>query len=143
METLIREHQRSYTPKSWVVIPSDMPKEYNDYSYWNAPYFLNKASGIGAPQQFKAVIDAVIKKFKYPVQSSRSCFGIQAGPALLTCHIKMCCEAARKANRCNYTYISNTISAFRALRQRRSRRTRSRRSLQPGVSIRTMTAVTL
>ena len=28
---LIRTHNRSYTPKSWVVIPSDMPKEYGDY----------------------------------------------------------------------------------------------------------------
>lgn len=27
---LIRTHERSYTPKSWVVIPSDMPKEYGD-----------------------------------------------------------------------------------------------------------------
>ena len=32
---LIRTHDRSYTPKSWVVIPSDMPKEYADYGYWN------------------------------------------------------------------------------------------------------------
>ena len=111
---LIREHQRSYTPKSWVVIPSDMPKEYNDYGYWNAPYFLNKASGIGPST--KAVIDAVIKKFKYPVQSFRSCFGIlrfaqRYSPATL----EMCCEAALKANRCNYTYISNTISAFQSV----------------------------
>ena len=30
---LIRTHDRSYTPKSWVVIPSDMPKEYGDYGY--------------------------------------------------------------------------------------------------------------
>ncbi len=28
---LVRTHERSYTPKSWVVIPSDMPKEYSDY----------------------------------------------------------------------------------------------------------------
>ena len=37
---LVRTHDRSYTPKSWVVIPSDMPKEYGDYGYWNKPYFL-------------------------------------------------------------------------------------------------------
>ena len=30
---LIRTHDRSYTPKSWAVIPSDMPKEYGDYGY--------------------------------------------------------------------------------------------------------------
>ena len=108
---LIREHQRSYTPKSWVVIPSDMPKEYNDYGYWNAPFFLNKASGIGP--NTKAVIDAVIKKFKYPVQSFRSCFGIlRFAQRYSPDTLEMCCEAALKANRCNYTYISNTISAF-------------------------------
>jgi len=44
---LIRKHRRSYTPKSWVVIPSDMPKEYNDYGYWNVPYFLHKAGAVG------------------------------------------------------------------------------------------------
>ena len=44
---LIRTHERSYTPKSWVVIPSDMPKEYSDYSYWNTPYFLSKAGIVG------------------------------------------------------------------------------------------------
>ena len=44
---LIRTHDRSYTPKSWVVIPSDMPKEYGDYGYWNKPYFLAKAESVG------------------------------------------------------------------------------------------------
>lgn len=44
---LIRTHKRSYTPKSWVVIPSDMPAEYGDYEYWSVPYFQHKASRIG------------------------------------------------------------------------------------------------
>ena len=108
---LIREHQRSYTPKSWVVVPSDMPKEYCDYGYWNAPFFLSKAAGIGPST--RAVIDAVIKRFKYPVQLFRSCFGIlrfaqRYSPSAL----ERCCEAALNADRCNYTYISNTIACF-------------------------------
>ena len=41
---LIRTHKRSYTPKSWVVIPSDMPKEYRDYGYWTVPYFSQSCS---------------------------------------------------------------------------------------------------
>lgn len=68
---LIRTHDRSYTPKSWVVIPSDMPKEYGDYGYWNKPYFLAKAESIGP--NTKILIQNVIEKFDYPVRSFRSC----------------------------------------------------------------------
>jgi len=108
---LIREHKRSYTPKSWVVIPSDMPKEYKDYGYWNVPYFLSKAGNVGP--NARTVIDAVVKKFQYPVQSFRSCFGIldlarRYSPAAL----EWCCHDALKAGRCNYTYIANTISSY-------------------------------
>ena len=108
---LIRTHQRSHTPKSWVVIPSDMPKEYGDYGYWNVPYFLQKASVIGPDT--KALIEGVMKKFKYPVQSFRSCFGIlkfaekYSKPAL-----EKCCHDALLAGKCNYTYIANTITTY-------------------------------
>ena len=34
---LIRTHKRSYTPRDWVIIPSDMPAEYKDYGYWTVP----------------------------------------------------------------------------------------------------------
>ena len=71
---LIRTHERSYTPKSWVVIPSDMPKEYGDYGFWNVPYFLSRAEKVGP--NTKALVQQVIQRFQYPVQSFRSCFGI-------------------------------------------------------------------
>lgn len=71
---LIRTHKRSYTPKDWVVIPSDMPAEYKDYGYWNVPYFQHKAAAIGP--NTRTLIDAVSQKSPYPVQSFRSCFGI-------------------------------------------------------------------
>ena len=70
----IRTHKRSYTPKDWVIIPSDMPAGYKDYGYWTVPYFQQKASAIGPST--RALIDAVIRKYAYPVQSFRSCFGI-------------------------------------------------------------------
>ena len=60
---LIRTHDRSYTPKSWVVIPSDMPKEYADYRYWNKPFFLAKDESVGP--ETKALIQRVIEKFEY------------------------------------------------------------------------------
>lgn len=41
---LIRMHKRNYTPKDWVIIPTDMPAEYKDYVYWNVPHFQQKAS---------------------------------------------------------------------------------------------------
>lgn len=71
---IIRTHKRSYTPKDWGVIPSDMPAEYKDYGYWNVPYFQHKASAIGP--NTRTLIDAVIQKSQYPVQTFRSCFGI-------------------------------------------------------------------
>ena len=56
------------------MIPSDMPAEYGDYGFWNKPYFLSKAERVGP--QTKALIQQVIEKFAYPVQSFRSCVGI-------------------------------------------------------------------
>ena len=107
----IRTHKRSYTPKDWVIIPSDMPAEYKDYGYWTVPYFQQKASAIGPST--RALIDAVIRKYAYPVQSFRSCFGIlryaeKYSPETL----ERCCKDAVLAGRCNYSYICNTISTY-------------------------------
>ena len=111
---LIRTHERSYTPKSWVVIPSEMPKEYSDYSYWNVPYFLAKAGNIGL--NTRTLIQHVIEKFEYPVQSFRSCFGIlrfaeKYGKEAL----ENCCKDALLHGKCSYNYISNTISMYAPL----------------------------
>lgn len=108
---LVRTHERSYTPKSWVVIPSDMPKEYSDYSYWNTPYFLSKAGTIGP--NTRALIQRVIEKFAYPVQSYRSCFGIlrfaeKYGKEAL----ENCCHDAVCYGKCSYNYVSSTISVY-------------------------------
>ena len=108
---LIRTHKRSYTPKSWVVIPSDMPKEYNDYGYWNVPYFLQKAAAVGPDTRI--LIENVINKFSYPVQSFRSCFGILRFAERYSKEaLERCCHDAINAGRCNYTYISNTITEY-------------------------------
>ena len=107
----IRTHKRSYTPKDWVIIPTDMPAEYKDYGYWNVPYFQHRASSIGP--NTRALIDAVIRRFTYPVQSFRSCFGIlryaeKYSPETL----ERCSRDAVLAGKCNYSYICNTISAY-------------------------------
>ncbi len=108
---LIRTHERSYTPKSWVVIPSDMPKEYSDYGYWNKPYFLAKAESIGS--ETKLLIQNVIEKFEYPVQSFRSCFGIlRFAEKYGRLALEECCHDAILHGKCSYTYIANTISMY-------------------------------
>ena len=108
---LVRTHDRSYTPKSWVVIPSDMPKEYSDYGYWNKPYFLAKAESIGP--ETKILIERVIEKFQYPVQSFRSCFGIlRYAEKYGKLALEECCHDAILHGKCNYTYIANTISMY-------------------------------
>lgn len=108
---LVRTHDRSYTPKSWVVIPSDMPKEYGDYGYWNKPYFLAKAELIGP--NTKILIQRVIEKFEYPVQSFRSCFGIlRYAEKYGNLPLEECCRDAILCGKCNYTYIANTISMY-------------------------------
>lgn len=96
---------------NWVIIPSDMPAEYKDYGYWTVPYFQQKASAIGPST--RALIDAVIQKYAYPVQSFRSCFGIlryaeKYSPEAL----ERCCKDAVLAGKCNYSYICNTVSAY-------------------------------
>lgn len=105
----IRIHKRSYTPKAWVIIPSDMPAECKDYGYWTVPYFQHKASAIDPNTH--ALIDAVIQRYTYPVQSFRSCFGILCyaenySPQAL----ENCCKDAVLAGKCNYSYICNTVS---------------------------------
>ena len=108
---LIRTHDRSYTPKSWVVIPSDMPVEYGDYGFWNKPYFLLKAERVGP--QTKILIERVIEKFEYPAQSFRSCVGIlRYAEKYGNKALEACCHDAILNGKCNYTYISNTISMF-------------------------------
>ena len=106
---LIRTHDRSYTPKSWVVIPSDMPKEYGDYGYWNKAYFLAKAERIGP--NTKILIQNVIEKFDYPVQSFRSCHGIlRLAEKYGNTALEQCCREAILYGKCSYTYIASTIS---------------------------------
>lgn len=88
-----------------------MPKEYGDYGYWNKPYFLAKAESIGP--NTKILIQNVIEKFDYPVQSFRSCHGIlrfaeKYGNAAL----EECCGNAILYGKCSYTYISGTISMY-------------------------------
>ena len=107
----IRTHKRSHTPKSWVIIPSDMPAEYCDYGYWNVPYFQQKASKIGPGT--RALIDAVIGRFSHPVQSFRSCFGIlRLADKYSRDALEECCKAALVFDKCNYSYVCNTITAF-------------------------------
>ena len=107
----IRTHKRSYTPKDWVVIPSDMPAEYKDYGYWNVPYFQHKASAIGL--NTRILIDAVIQKSQYPVQSFRSCFGIlRCAEKYSPEALERCCKDAVLTGKCNYSYVSNTVSTY-------------------------------
>ena len=79
-----------------------MPKEYNEYGYWNVSYFEHKASAIGP--NTRMAIDEVIAKFKYPVQSFRSCFGILNYAKRYSKEaLESCCRDALLNNRCNYT----------------------------------------
>ena len=108
---LVRTHDRNYTPKSWVVIPDDMPKEYSDYSYWNTPYFLSKAGNVGP--NTRTLIQRVIDRFDYPVQSYRSCFGIlRFAEKYGKNALENCCKDALLYGKCSYNYISNTVSTY-------------------------------
>ena len=125
----IRTHKRSYTPKDWVIIPSDMPSEYKDYGYWNVPYFQQKASIIGPST--RAVIDAVIQKYSYPVQAFRSCFGILSyAEKYSKAALEQCCKGAVLAGKCNYSYISNTITTYHTIAPRTAS-SNIKRSIQP------------
>lgn len=107
----IRTHDRSYTPKSWVVIPSDMPKEYSDYGYWNKLYFLARAERIGPDT--KVLIERVMDKFQHPVQSFRSCYGILRFAEKYGMQaMEACCHGAILHGKCSYAYIANTISMY-------------------------------
>ena len=125
----IRTHKRSYTPKDWVINPSDMPSEYKDYGYWNVPYFQQKASIIGPST--RAVIDAVIQKYSYPVQAFRSCFGILSyAEKYSKAALEQCCKGAVLAGKCNYSYISNTITTYHTIAPRTAS-SNIKRSIQP------------
>ena len=59
------------------------------------------------------LIQQVIEKFAYPVQSFRSCVGIlRFAERYGNKALEDCCQDALLRGRCNYTYIANTISMF-------------------------------
>ena len=61
----------------------------------------------------RALIDAVIRKYAYPVQAFRSCFGIlQYAEKYSPEALERCCKDAVLAGKCNYSYICNTVSAY-------------------------------
>lgn len=87
------------------MIPSDMPKEYSDYGYWNKSYFLASAQRIGSDT--KVVIERVMEKFLYPIQSFRSCYSIlRFAEKYRKQALEACCHDAILHGKCSYTYIS-------------------------------------
>ena len=76
------------------------------YNYWNTPYFLSRAGAIGP--NTRVLIQRVIEKFAYPVQSYRSCFGIlrfaeKYGKEAL----ENCCRDSVLYGKCSYNYVAN------------------------------------
>ena len=74
---------------------------------------IRVSSLVTAHEISNTLIDAVIRKYAYPVQSFRSCFGIlryaeKYNPETL----ESCCKDAVLAGKCNYSYICNTISTY-------------------------------
>ena len=107
----IRTHKRSYTPKDWVIIPSDMPAEYKDYGYWTVPYFQQKASAIGTQHPCFdrcshskiRLSGAVIPKLLW--------YSAVCGEVLAEA-LERCCKDAVLAGRCNYYTRSRVISTY-------------------------------
>ena len=59
------------------------------------------------------MIQRVIEKFAYPVQSYRSCFGIlRFAEKYGNEALENCCRDAVLYGKCSYNYISNTISVY-------------------------------
>ena len=88
-----------------------MPAEYGDYGYWNVPYFQHKASKISPST--RALIDAVINRYAYPVQAFRSCFGILRYAEKYSPNaLEQYCKDAINLGKCSYSYVSNTVSTY-------------------------------
>ncbi len=59
------------------------------------------------------MIQKVIEKFDYPVQSYRSCFGILRFAERYSKEaLENCCHDALIFGKCSYNYISNAISTY-------------------------------
>ena len=85
----------------------------SDYRYWNKPYFLAKVERVGP--ETKILIQCVIEKFDYPVQSFRSCMGILSFVEMYgEFALEACCHDVILRWKCNYSYIANTISMYAA-----------------------------
>ena len=108
---LIRTHKRSYTPKDWVIIPSDMPAEYKDYGYWTVALF--PAESVRCRPQHPCIdrcshpeirlSGTVIPKLLWHPALRRK-YSSEA--------LERCCKDAVLAGKCNYSYICNTISTY-------------------------------
>ena len=72
-----------------------------------------KTGSISIGPETKILIERVIEKFQYPVQSFRSCFGIlRYAEKYGKLALEECCHDAILHGKCNYTYIANTISMY-------------------------------
>lgn len=91
--------------------PDHLPPSFSEYNSWSEPYFLSIASKIGPLT--KAVINNIFSRSKYPCQKFRQVAGILGyAKKYGNKALEDCCSVAFESDRCNYTFIKNTIAEY-------------------------------
>lgn len=109
--SLITEWTRASHKGEYRTDPEHLPPSFSEYNSWTEPYFLSIASRIGPLT--KAVIGNIFSRAKYPCQKFRQVAGILGyAKKYGNKALEDCCTAAFESDRCNYTFIKNTIAEY-------------------------------
>lgn len=108
---MITEWTRASHKGEYRTDPEHLPPSFSEYNSWSEPYFLSIASRIGPLT--KAVIGNIFSRAKYPCQKFRQVAGILGyAKKYGNKALEDCCTAAFESDRCNYTFIKNTIAEY-------------------------------
>ena len=103
------EWPRATRKGQWSTNPEHLPDNYQGFTQWNGPYFIQKAQLIG--KNTETVIRTILKSRTYEVQTYRMCIGILNFTKKYSNRaLEECCKQAIELNKQKYTFIKNTIS---------------------------------
>lgn len=100
---------RATSRSQWSTDPSHLPRDYQEFSGWNAAFFTRKAMTVG-PNTVE-VIKRILASRKFEVQTYRMCQGVLSfskkyGNAAL----EETCKQALTCGKITYTFVKNRIA---------------------------------
>lgn len=95
----------------WSTDPSHLPKDYQDFSGWNATFFIKKAMTV-EPNTVE-VIKRILASRKFEVQTYRMCQGVLSfSQKYGRSALEEICKQALEYGKVTYTFVENRIATM-------------------------------